>query len=109
MIVGGAAKCCCCFTVLQLFPLYSLLENWTSLGVIWTWMVSQYHFQRMVENKFSTKLYYHWSIPIGESLGKAFDIGKRLQGSTFYAAVTLKVSIGIIHCPISFLLLNVER
>lgn len=26
----------------------------------------------------------------GESLGKAFDIGKRLQGSTFFAAVTLK-------------------
>ena len=29
----------------------------------------------------------------GANLGKAFDIGKRLQGSTFYAAVTLKVRV----------------
>ena len=94
MIVGGAADYIA-------FPFSSLLENWTQLDVTWTWMVSQYHFQRMVE----TSLSINCTIPVcstGESLGKAFDIGKQLQGSTFFAAVTLKVSVAIFHCPISF-------
>ena len=77
--------------------LCSLLEKRTPSAATWTWILSQYHIQRTVEDKFSDKLYHPWCIPIGANLGKAFDITKRLQGSTFYAAVTLKVGINIIH------------